>query len=97
MERFPTNMRVSRKAKSLSQEGLARLADISMSNISKYERGVCAPSAENLSRIAAMVDRTMDELWFGDLKQLEIPSRGETFISGVPESQQESLLVGSPS
>ena len=40
----PNDIRSWRKEMGLSQEGLARLADISLFTVSRWERGTVAPS-----------------------------------------------------
>jgi transcriptional regulator with XRE-family HTH domain len=44
-----------RRARTISQEDLARLAEISQQTLSKYERGVLLPPADRQARLAAIL------------------------------------------
>ena len=57
------NLKKLRKQKKLSQEKLARLADISYNTISKIEAGKAKnPTFETLSRLADIFGVSIDEL-----------------------------------
>lgn len=50
---FGTNVRQHRRAKDLTQEGLAELIEVTIETIGKIERGVAAPSFDTVERLAA--------------------------------------------
>lgn len=58
----------ARKDKSLSQQALADLSNVHISNIGRYERGDANPSAEVLNRIAQALDVSPDYLINGTLQ-----------------------------
>ena len=57
-----------RKDKELSQQQLADLSNVHISNIGRYERGGANPSAEVLNRIAQSLDVSPDYLINGTLQ-----------------------------
>jgi transcriptional regulator with XRE-family HTH domain len=54
-----------RRAKGLSQQGLAKLLGIDETSISHWENGLSAPKGRRLPAVAAALDVTLDEL-FGE-------------------------------
>lgn len=44
-----------RQEKGLTQEGLAEKLDISNKSVSKWERGVCLPDANNMARLCEII------------------------------------------
>ena len=56
------NIRVERKRKKLTQEGLAELADISVKHITKIENAQVTPSIYFVHQIAKVLDISIDEL-----------------------------------
>jgi predicted transcriptional regulator len=57
------NIKKYRKKLMLTQEGLARKADISYNTVIKLEsRGIIDPRMETLKRIASALNITIDEL-----------------------------------
>ena len=58
----------TRKDKGLSQQTLADLSNVHISNIGRYERGDAKPSAEVLNRIAQALDVSPDYLINGTLQ-----------------------------
>jgi transcriptional regulator with XRE-family HTH domain len=64
-------IRLARKAAKLSQEGLARRADVSMNLVSRLERGeITDPHWSTLSRIAEALGGSVDDLMEGSPKAL---------------------------
>jgi transcriptional regulator with XRE-family HTH domain len=59
---FATNMRQIRKAKELTQEKVAELAELHPNYISSVERGERNISIRNIERIAKALDVTMAQL-----------------------------------
>lgn len=51
-----------RKAKGLSQTDVARLLNVNQASISRWEKGVGAPSAPMLDRIAEIFETDAEEL-----------------------------------
>src|SRR5438552_16621781 len=59
---FPERLRVARTGRELSQEGLAKRANLQPSAISHFETGTRKPSFDNLRRLADALDVTTDYL-----------------------------------
>jgi len=59
---FPERLRVARSTRELSQEGLAKRAELQSSAISHFETGTRKPSFDNLRRLADALDVTTDYL-----------------------------------
>lgn len=57
-----------RKNKGLSQQKLANLTNVHISNIGRYERGDAQPSAEVLNRIAGVLEVSPDYLINGTIE-----------------------------
>ena len=57
-------MKEARKEKALSQEELARLADVSRQTINMIERGDFNPSLQLCIRICRILGKTLDELFW---------------------------------
>lgn len=57
-----------RKQKELSQQDLAKLAEVHFTNVGKYEREEAVPSADVLNRIAKSLDVTTDFLLNGTMQ-----------------------------
>lgn len=58
----------ARKNKDLSQQSLAKISNVHISNIGRYERGDAQPSAEVLNRIAKALEISPDYLMNGTLE-----------------------------
>jgi transcriptional regulator with XRE-family HTH domain len=61
-------LKQTRKDKDLSQQVLANLSDVHISNIGRYERGDAQPSAEVLNRIAKALEVSPDFLMNGTIQ-----------------------------
>ncbi len=64
-EQLGERLRRLRRSAGLSQEELARQAGVKALQISKYERGIYAPRAAVLGRIAVALETTTDYLLAG--------------------------------
>jgi transcriptional regulator with XRE-family HTH domain len=67
---FPERLRIARTTRELSQEGLAKRADLQASAISHFETGARKPSFDNLRRLADALDVTTDYL-LGRVKDMQ--------------------------
>jgi transcriptional regulator with XRE-family HTH domain len=66
-EKFGTRLKTIRLARSLNQEQFAELLEISVDFLSLIERGINAPSFENLEVFSTQLDIPVHELFvFGD-------------------------------
>ena len=63
-----------RKESGLSQQKLADLANVHISNIGRYERGDAQPSAEVLNRIAGVLEVSPDYLINGTIEDKAVSS-----------------------
>jgi len=59
---FPERLKTARETRKLTQEGLAKLANLQPSAISHFETGTRKPSFDNLRRLADALDVTTDYL-----------------------------------
>ena len=59
---FPERLKTARETRELTQEGLAKLANLQPSAISHFETGTRKPSFDNLRRLADALDVTTDYL-----------------------------------
>jgi transcriptional regulator with XRE-family HTH domain len=64
------NIRLARKAKGLTQDGLAELVDLSTNHISHIEIGTTSLSLEALLRICEALDVTADYLLYNNLTKI---------------------------
>lgn len=68
MATLAERLKEGRKAKGVSQQALAELAQVHYTNIGKYERGEANPSAAVLNRIAQALELSPDFLINGTLE-----------------------------
>jgi putative transcriptional regulator len=62
-------LKSARAAKDLSQEELARAVGVSRQTISAIEKGDYNPTIRLCVRICQVLDRTLDDLFWEDLKE----------------------------
>lgn len=67
---FPERLRVARARRELSQEALAKRANLQPSAISHFETGTRKPSFDNLRRLADALEITTDYL-LGRVKEMQ--------------------------
>ena len=67
------NIRTIRKRRGLNQDELAELARLNRVTIAKYESGKVEPGAQALSRLADVLDVTVDDLLGRDGEKEEAP------------------------
>lgn len=60
--KFAKNLKALRKNKNLSQARLGELLSVDQRTISAWEKGICEPSYEMLSRICELFDETFDDI-----------------------------------
>jgi transcriptional regulator with XRE-family HTH domain len=58
-----------RKNKGISQQELAKLANVHFTNVGKYERGEATPAADILNRIAKAMEVSPDYLLNGTMQE----------------------------
>lgn len=63
---FARNLREARRAKGISQEGLAELADLHRTYIGSVERGERNISIDNMERLAKSLGTTIQALLEGE-------------------------------
>ena len=69
MSSLAERLKKSRKEKNISQQALAKLADVHYTNIGKYERGEAVPSSTVLNRIAQALEQSPDYLINGTINE----------------------------
>jgi transcriptional regulator with XRE-family HTH domain len=65
LEVFASNMRRERKARGMSQERLAELAGLHMTDVGRIERAERDPGVRTVAKIAAGLDIDPSELFAG--------------------------------
>ncbi|MDO5481141.1 MAG: helix-turn-helix transcriptional regulator [Candidatus Saccharibacteria bacterium] len=67
-----------RQEKNFTQESLAEKLDVSNRSISKWERGICLPDANNMAKLCKIFDISYNELLSGEeLKKTEYARKAE--------------------
>ena len=66
---FAENLKKYRTKKGISQEEMAKKISVHATHLSRYERGLSAPSIEVVKKIAEVLDVSIDELAFGNKNQ----------------------------
>ena len=70
---IPNCLKKYRKARGLKQQDVARILGIkSASMISRWEKGVCMPSAINLFKLAALYRVMVDPLFVDQLRKIKM-------------------------
>ncbi|MBQ7236479.1 MAG: helix-turn-helix transcriptional regulator [Clostridia bacterium] len=60
--KFSENLNALRQTKQLTQKQLAKLLDVYQRTISAWEKGVCEPSFQMLSKICEIFDESFDNI-----------------------------------
>ena len=71
MKELGTQIRALRRARGMTQEGLAERLHVSPQAVSKWENHLSAPDVSLLPALAAVFDTTIDELFGYDRSELE--------------------------
>jgi len=62
---FAERLKELRKKKSISQAELANLIEVHFTQVSRYERGETKPNAQAMTKLAKVLDTTVDYLMSG--------------------------------
>lgn len=65
-------IKTARQEAKLSQYQLSQLVDISTTQLSAFENGKRSIGLQNLAKIASSLNKTIDEIYFGDLEEHSI-------------------------
>ena len=86
-----------RQEKGFTQESLAEKLDISNRSISKWERGICLPDAENMAKLRKALGISYNELLSGeDLKHEDYEKKAEENLkefSKIETVQNKKLFL----
>lgn len=66
---FADNLKRLRVEKNISQEEIAKKIKVHANHLSRYERGLSAPSIEVVEKMAKLLDVSIDELVFGSVSE----------------------------
>ena len=66
---FGENLKRLRVEKGISQEDMAKKIKIHANHLSRYERGLSAPSIEVVEKMAKLLDVSIDELVSGSVNE----------------------------
>lgn len=94
-EEIGKRIREIRKERSLTQEQLAELADISVDFLSLVETGRSSMSVQNLAKIAGALDVTSDYLIYGKTAYIE-NEKINTMLAALPieiQKQVEKMIT----
>lgn len=69
----------ARKAKGLRHEDIARLLGIDRTTYSRWESGERTPRLDEALRLAALLGRTVEELFGPDLQRPDTPAQDDAF------------------
>lgn len=69
LKQFGENLKRLRGEKNISQEEMAKKIKVHANHLSRYERGLSAPSIEVVEKIAKLLDVSIDELVFGSVSE----------------------------
>ncbi|MBR1802110.1 helix-turn-helix domain-containing protein [Candidatus Saccharibacteria bacterium] len=87
----------NRKTAGLSQEALAEKLDISDRSISKWERGICLPDSDNMTKLCELFNINYNELLSGEkLEKSEYEKRAEENLkefSEIESKQNKKLFL----
>ncbi|MBQ9131757.1 MAG: helix-turn-helix transcriptional regulator [Clostridia bacterium] len=64
---FGAYIKRHRKAKRLTQQGVADFLGISKKSVCYFEKGLTFPSQENIFALAKLLDMSLDEFVFGEI------------------------------
>ena len=104
LTRLGNCMRAARKARGLTQDGLAEQSGVSTRHIAKIEKGVMNPSFEKLSPLVTTLGMSFDALFFpstereaADIKELTglykaCPEQGQRLISATVRALANELM-----
>lgn len=89
---FGERLRQQRKLQCLTQEQLAERLDISIKHYSEVERGLTGMSIENLIKVSAILQTSLDYLIKGISIDYPVPLRMIEIYKNCPKSKQKILL-----
>lgn len=69
LNKFADNLKRLRTEKNISQEAMAKKIGVHTNHLSRYERGLSAPSIEVVEKIAKLLEVSIDELVFGSMNE----------------------------
>ena len=69
LKQFADNLKRLRTEKGISQEDMAKKIKVHAGHLSRYERGLSAPSIEVVEKMARILDVSIDELVFGAVNE----------------------------
>jgi transcriptional regulator with XRE-family HTH domain len=69
LKQFGENLKRLRTERGISQEEMAKKIKVHANHLSRYERGLSAPSIEVVEKMAKLLDVSIDELVFGSVSE----------------------------
>ena len=83
--RFPTFLRAERRRLGLTQRAVADAIQVSQQTVANWETGISSPTASNMSGLARVLGRSVDELNRAADNVFDLPSA--TFEVGRPKKE----------
>ena len=90
---FQENLRLKRKERGLSQEELASRLHVVRQTISKWEKGQSVPDAEQLIKLAVILETTVSELLGTQVENEEESSEKNSSEQSNTNSGQEETTT----
>lgn len=89
------NIQIARKAKGMTQRQLSEEAQISQTQLSDYENDNKMPSLFTLAKIAHCLEKSLDELYFGDATISFItasPDKGSVIVNCLVALWKQGII-----
>ena len=89
------NIRLTRKENGITQRELAERAQMSQTQLSDYENGKKEPGLYSLARIARALNKSIDELFFGNKSVSFItsaPDKGSAIVNCIVELWDKKVI-----
>ena len=79
-----------RKVKKITQEDLAEMLDISDRAVGKWERGLCFPSVDKISRLCEILEISVNELFCGEKIDMKEEKKTEKVLLEIAKAKEQS-------
>ncbi len=79
-----------RKARDITQEKLAEMLDVSDRAVSKWERGICMPSAAIMPELCKILGVTVSELFCGERIDMKEDKKTEKALLEIAKAKEQT-------
>ena len=90
-----THIQQCRESAGLTQQALGELVGISSTSVSKMERGITAPTLDNLIRILNILDISADEIFYNVVKSSHLVKTSILYerLKELPVGKQKQIML----